>query len=170
MSKFMAASKQATEMDHEKVRLEVRVHEVQADCRSRAEFVAKATNEVKELKNLVEELKADAVEKDTHYDHLQKRNDKLCILLENAKGEVIKDFRGSSEFTNLLDKNYAAGFEDFRVDAVERFPEVDLSSIKLNICAASSLLQTSSEDVNIEDDATTQPAHDNPIFGENPPQ
>ena len=38
-------------------------------------------DEVKELKNLVKELKADAVEKDTHLDHLQKRNDKLRILL-----------------------------------------------------------------------------------------
>ena len=41
------------------------------------------------------------------------------------------------------------------MDAVERFLEVDFSFIKLNIGAASSLLQMSSEDVNIEDDATT---------------
>ena len=61
----------------------------------------------------------------------------------------------SSEFTDLLDKNYVVGFEDFCLDAVERFPEVDFSSIKLNIGAASSLIQTSSVDVNIEDDATT---------------
>ena len=61
----------------------------------------------------------------------------------------------SSEFTDLLDKNYVVGFEDFCLDVVERFPEVDFSSIKLNIGAASSLIQTSSEDVNIEDDATT---------------
>ena len=81
MSKFMAASKQATEMDHERIRLEARVHEVQVDYRSRSEVVAKVMDEVKELKNLVKELKADAVEKDTHLDHLQKRNDELRILL-----------------------------------------------------------------------------------------
>ena len=58
----------------------------------------------------------------------------------------------------ILDKNYAAGFEDFRLDAVENFPNLDFSTIKLNLCAAtSSLLQTSSEDVNIEDDASTLP-------------
>ena len=46
---------------------------------------------------------------------------------------------------------------------MENFPEVDFSSIKLNLAvAASSLLQTSSEDVNVEDDASTQPAQDNP--------
>ena len=48
------------------------------------------------------------------------------------------------------------GFEDFRMDAMENFPKVDFSSIKLNLAAATnSLIQTSFEDVNIEDDATT---------------
>ena len=84
MSKFMAESKQATKMDHERVRLEARVCEVQANCRSKAKLVAKAIDEVKELKNLVEELKANAVEKDTRLDHLQNRNNKLRILLEKA--------------------------------------------------------------------------------------
>ena len=47
------------------------------------------------------------------------------------------------------------------MDAIENFPEVDFSSIKLNLAiATSSLIQTRSEDVNIEDDATTQPAQD----------
>ena len=77
----MAVSKQATEMDHERIRLEARVREVQVDYRSKAEVAAKVMDEVKDLKNLVEELKADAVEKDTRLDHLQKRNDELRILL-----------------------------------------------------------------------------------------
>ena len=84
MSKFMAASKQATDMDHERVRLKARVREVQENCRGRAKIVVKAMDEVKELKNLVEELKADVVEKDTHLDHLQKRYNELRILLEKA--------------------------------------------------------------------------------------
>ena len=48
------------------------------------------------------------------------------------------------------------------MDAMENFPDVDFSSIKLNLVGAptSSLIQTSSEDVNIEDDATTQPHQD----------
>ena len=68
-------------MDHERIRLEARVREVQGDYRSRAEVATKVIDEVKELKNLVEELKADVVEKDTRLDHLQKRYDELCILL-----------------------------------------------------------------------------------------
>ena len=49
------------------------------------------------------------------------------------------------------------------MEVIEDFPEVDFSSIKLNLIAAtSSLLQTSSEDVNVEDDATTLPLKDNP--------
>ena len=127
-------------MDHERVRLEARVREVQEDCRGRAKIVVKAMDEVKELKNLVEELKADVVEKDTHLDHLQKRYNELRILLEKAQGDAVKDFRASSEFTDLLENNYTAGFEDFCMDALEHFPGMDFSPIKLRIVAKSSLL------------------------------
>ena len=124
-------------------------------------MAAKAKDEAKELQNLVEELKVDVVEKDTRLDHLQKRNDELSTLLTKEKEDVVMEFRASKQFTVLLDTNYAVGFEDFRMDAIENFPEVDFSSIKLNlIVAASSLIQTSSEDINIEDDVTTQPAQD----------
>ena len=73
----------------------------------------------------------------------------------------IVEFRASKQFTDLLDINYAAGFEYFRMDTIENFPEVDFSSNKLNLGATtSSLLQTSLEDINIEDDATTQLTQD----------
>ena len=127
-------------------------------------------DEVKELKNLVKEIKVDAVEKDTRLDHLQKGNDELCALLKKAKEDTVEEFRASNQFTILLDRNYTTGFEDFRMDTEERFLEIDFSSIKLNIGAASSLLQTRFEDVNIEDDATTQPAQDKPNSRHNPPQ
>ena len=49
------------------------------------------------------------------------------------------------------------------MDAMENFPEVDFSSIKLNLGATtSSFLLTSSEDINIKDDATTQPGQYDP--------
>ena len=73
--------------------------------------------------------------------------------MSKVKDEAIKEFKTSSEFTELLDKNYAAGFMDFYLDAIDAFPGVDFNSIKLLIAAKSSLLQSSSEDVNIEDDA-----------------
>ena len=124
-------------------------------------MAAKAKDEAKELQNLVEELKVDVVEKDTRLDHLQKRNDELSTLLTKEKEDAVMEFRASKQFTVLLDTNYAVGFEDFRMDAIENFPEVDFSSIKLNlVVAASSLIQISSEDINIEDDVTTQPAQD----------
>ena len=124
-------------------------------------MAAKAKDEAKELQNLVEELKVDVVEKDTRLDHLQKRNDELSTLLTKEKEDAVMEFRASKQFTVLLDTNYAVGFEDFRMDAIENFPEFDFSSIKLNlVVAASSLIQISSEDINIEDDVTTQPAQD----------
>ena len=116
-----------------------------------------------EHQNLIEELRADIVEKDTRLDHMQKKNDELGTLLSKAKDDAIAGFKASKEFTDLLDCNYAADFEDFRLDAIENFPEVDFNSIKLNLNAASSsLLETSSKDVNVEDDASTQPSKEDP--------
>ena len=49
------------------------------------------------------------------------------------------------------------------MEAIENFPEVDFSSIKLDLTTAtSSLLQASFEDVNVEDNATTLPPKDDP--------
>ena len=139
-------------------------------CRQTVEvkLTAKAMDKVRELKNLVEEFKANAVENDTRLDHLQKGNDELHALLKKAKEDAVEEFKASNQFTVLLDENYTASFEDFRMDVEERFSKVDFSSIKLNIGAASSLLQTNSKDVNIEDDATTQPAQDKPNSRDNP--
>ena len=129
MSKFIAASRQAIEIDKTGIQFETRIQEVKDDYKSWAEVAAKATDETKELKNLVKELKADIVEKDTRLDHLHKRNDKLSTLLENAKKDVVVEFRASKQFTDLLDMNYVVDFEDFRMDAMECFPEVDFSPL-----------------------------------------
>ena len=155
MSKFIAASRQATELDKTRLLLETRIKEVKEESKVWAEVAAKAREEAKELRNLNEELKTDVLEKDTRLDHLQKKNNELSALLEKAKEDAVAEFQTSKQFTDLLDKNYAAGFEDFRLDAAENFPNLDFS---VNLGAAtSSLLQTSSEDVNIEDDASTLP-------------
>ena len=151
MSKFIAASRQAIELDKTRVLLD------------NARVAAQAREKTTELQKLIEELKIGAVEKGTRLDHLQKRNNELSVLLSKAKEDAVVEFKASKEYTDLLDANYAAGFEDFRADAMENFLEVNFSSIKLNFAAvASSLLQTSSEDVNVEDDASTQPAQDDP--------
>ena len=158
MSKFIAASRQATELDKTRLLLENRIKEVKEESKVWAEVAAKAREEAKELRNLNEELKTNVLENDTHLDHLQKKNNELNALLEKAKEDAVAEFQTSKQFTDLLDKNYVAGFEDFRLDATENFPNLDFSIIKLNLGAAtSSLLQTSSEDVNIEDDASTLP-------------
>ena len=128
-----------------------------------AEVAAIAKEKGNELLNLIEELKTDVVEKDTHLVHLQKKKDELSTLLSNAKADAVTKFKSSNEYTKLLDANYAAGFENFRMEAIENFPEVDFSSIKLKLAATtSSLLQASSEDVNVEDDASTLPPQDDP--------
>ena len=133
------------------------------ECKKWAEATAKVKEEVTEQQNLVQELRTDVVEKETRLDHLQKKNDELSTLLSQVKEDAVVEFKASKQYTDLLDTNYAVGFEDFRMGATENFPEVDFSSIKLNLAAAtSSLLQASSEDVNVEDDATTQLSQDNP--------
>ena len=143
-------------MEKTRILLEKSIQEIKDDCKGWVEVAAKAKDEAKDSQNLIEELTVDTVEKDTHLDHLQKKNDELSTLLSKLKADAVAKFKASKQYTNLLDANYAAGFEDFRMDAMENFPEVDFSSIKLNLTiATSSLIQTSSKDVHIEDDATT---------------
>ena len=134
-----------------------------ADCKKWAGLVAKAKDEVTENRKLIEELRTDALEKDTRIDHLQKMNDELNTRLSKAKEDAVAEFKSSKAYTDVLDRNYAASFEDFRMDAIENFPKVDFSTIKLNLATAtSSLIQTGSDDVNVEDDASIQPAQDDP--------
>ena len=140
MPKFIATSRQVIEMNKTRILLETRIQEVKNDCKGWAEVAAKAKDEAKELQNLVEELRTDIVEKDTCLDYLQKRNDELSTLLNKAKEDAVVEFRASEQFTDLLDTNDMASFEDFCMDAMENFPEVDFSSNKLNLSAASSLL------------------------------
>ena len=52
---------------------------------------------------------------------------------------MIKEFKMSKEFTDLLDENYATGLDDFCMDTIESFLGVDFDSIKLRIIVESSL-------------------------------
>ena len=69
MSKFIVASKQANDLNKTRILLEKRVKEVKEESKRWAEVAAKAKEETKELQNQIEELKADAIEKDTRFNH-----------------------------------------------------------------------------------------------------
>ena len=114
------------------------------------------------LKNEVEKLKADNLEKDTRIVHLEGQVSEFASSLEKAREEAIAAFKKSDKYKNRQDSHYAAGYEDFRADAKEAYPNLDFSSFKLPLATESSLLQTSSEDVNIMDDANTEVTQDDP--------
>ena len=95
MSKFIAASRQATELDKTRLLLETRIKEVKEESKVWAEVVTKAREEAKELRDLNEELKMDVLEKDTRLDDLQKRNNELNALLEKAKEDAVAKFQTS---------------------------------------------------------------------------
>ena len=95
MSKFIAASRQATELDKTSLLLETRIKEVKEESKVWAEVAAKARKEAKELRDLNEELKTDVLEKDTRLDDLQKRNNELNTLLEKAKEDAVAKFQSS---------------------------------------------------------------------------
>ena len=105
MSKFIAASRQATGLDKTRILLEARIKELNDESKKWAEVAALAKEKEKELQNLVEGLKADAVEKDTRFDHLQRENNELSTLLSNATVDAVAEFKSSTEYTKLLDAN-----------------------------------------------------------------
>ena len=104
----------------------------------------------------MEELKADNIEKDIHIVYLEGQVFEFISSLEKACEEAIASFKKSNEYKSRLDSHYAAGYEDFRADAKETFPDLDFDSFKLPLATESSVLQTSSKDVNVMDDASNE--------------
>ena len=96
-------------------------------------------NETK-LKNEVEELKADNIEKDTRIIYLEGQVFGFVSSLKKAREEAIASFKKSNEYKSRLNSHYAAGYEDFRVDAKETFPDLDFDSFKLPLATESSML------------------------------
>ena len=80
------------------------------------------------LKNEMEELKADVIEKDTRIAHLVGQVSGFASSLEKAHEEAILAFKKSDEYKNRLDSHYAAGYKDFRADAKEAFPNLNFDS------------------------------------------
>ena len=125
-------------------------------------------NETK-LKNEVEELKADNIEKDTRIVYLEGQVFGFVSSLEKAHEEAIVTFKKSNEYKSRLDSHYAAGYEDFRADAKDTFPDLDFDSFKLPLATESSMLQMSFEDVNIMDDGSNEVTQGDPKSGGNAP-
>ena len=118
------------------------------------------------LKDEVEELKADFIEKETRSAHLEGKVSKFNSSLEKAREEAIAAFKKLDEYKNRLNSHYAAGYEYFSVDAKEAYPNLGFDSFKIPLATESSLLLTSSEDVNVVDDATNEVTQDATIASE----
>ena len=121
------------------------------------------------LKNEVEELKANNIEKDTRIVYLEGQVSRFVSSLEKAREEAIAAFKKSNECKNHLDSHYTAGYEDFCADAKETFLDLNFDSFKLPLAIESSLLQTSSEDINIMDNANNDVTQGDPKSRGNAP-
>ena len=63
-------SRQATELDKERIRLEMRVRDLEKEASRKVGERVKLEDEVKKLKNLIKELKVDIVKKEARLDLL----------------------------------------------------------------------------------------------------
>ena len=70
-------SRQATNANQERIRIKAKIRDMEKESSRKTRERMKLEAEVVELKNLVEELRVDIVEKDTRLDHLQKQNEDL---------------------------------------------------------------------------------------------
>ena len=122
------------------------------------------------LKNEVEELKTDFVEKETRIVHLEGQVSGFNSSLEKAREEAVAAFKKSDEYKNRLDSHYVAGYKDFRADAKEAFPNLDFDSLNIPLATESSLLPTSSEDINVVDDASNKVTQDATVVSEDVPK
>ena len=85
MSKFIAASRQATKLDKTRILLETTIKNVRDESKKWAGIAAEAKEKAAEQQNLIMELRADIVEKDARLDHIQKKNDELSTFLSTLK-------------------------------------------------------------------------------------
>ena len=172
MLKFYTATCQAKELTTEAKTAKDKAKELNNKILLRKGEVLRLTEDFNrlqgsetKLKNKVEELKADNIEKDTRIVYLEGQVSGFV----KAREEAIVSFKKSDEYKSHLDSYYAAGYEDFHVDAKETFPDLDFDSFKLPLTTESSMLQTSSEDVNVMDDASNEVIQGDPKSGGNAP-
>ena len=163
MSKFYTVTCQAKKLATEAKTAKEKTKELNNKVLLKKEEVLRLTEDFNrlqgsetKLKNEVEELKADNIEKDTRIVYLEGQVSGFVSSLEKAREEAIASFKKFDEYKSRLDIRYAAGYEDFRADAKETFPDLDFDSFKLLLTTESSMLQMSSEDVNIMDDASNE--------------
>ena len=176
MSKFYTATCQAKELATEAKTAKEKAKELSNDVLLKNGEVLRLTEDFNrlqwsetKLKNEVEELKSDNIEKDTCIVYLEGQISGFVSSLEKAREEAIASFKKSDEYKGRLDSHYAAGYEDFRADAKETFPDLDFDSFKLPLATESSILQTSSEDVNVMDDASNEVTQGDPKTGGSAP-
>ena len=177
MSKFYMASSQAKELCEEAKTAKEKNKELNKEVLLKKGEVIRLTEDLNrlhgvetKLKNEVEELKADSIEKETRIVHLEGQILVFNSSLEKAREEAVAAFKKSNEYKNHLDSHYAAGYEDFRANAKEAFPDLDFDSLKIPLATESSLLPTSSEDVNVVDDATNELTQDTTIASKDVPK
>ena len=120
------------------------------------------------LKDEVEELRADAIEKEARIAYLEGQVSEFTSSLEKAREEAVATvatFKKFEEYKNRLDSHYAASYKNFHADAKEAFLDLDFDSFKILLTTESSLLLMSSEDVNVVNDANNEVTQDNPKSG-----
>ena len=176
MSKFYTTSYQAKELCEEAKTSKEKAKELNNEVLLKKGEVVRLTEDLNrlqgietKLKNEIEELKADTIEKETRIAHLEGQVSKFTSSLEKACGEAVATFKKFDEYKNSLDSHYTVGYDDFRADAKEAFPELNFDTFKISLAIESSLLATSSEDVNVVDDANNEVTQDDPKSGGNDP-
>ena len=160
MSKFYTTSCQAKELCEEAKTAKEKAKELSIEVLLKKGELIRLTKDLSrlqgietKLKNEVEELKADAIEKEKHIAHLEVQVSGFTSSLEKAREEAVAAFKKFDEYKNFLDSHYAAGYEDFRVDTKEAFPDLNFDTFKIPLATESSLLVTSSKDINVVDDS-----------------
>jgi len=145
-------------------------HTVFTQAKELCDEAKKAKEKNKELSNEVLLKKGEVIRLTEDLTRLEGKVLGLTSSLEKAREEAIVAFKKSDKYKNHLDSHYAAGYEDFRADAKEAYPNLDFDSFKIPLATKSSLLPTSSEDVNVVDDATMKVTLDATVASKDDPK
>ena len=173
MSKFYIASSQAKELYDEAKTAKEKNKELNNEVLLKNGEMIRLTDDLNrlqgietKLKDEVEELRVDSIEKETYITHLERKKFQSSTHPWMRLVKKPLQLSKSQTSTRIIYSHYATGYEDFRADAKEAYLDLDFDSFKIPLATKSSLLLTSSEDVNVVDDATNEVTQDATVASE----
>jgi D-aminopeptidase len=137
LNKAMVMSQRCISVEEDLATLRAKSIADEAEMRNSKRAVLELTRDRKEALVKLEKVKAKLKAKDDDVKVAVEAKDKavadlqhLVGQIEGAKAATVSKFRASEAFKDVNTRYFLSGFEAFRKQAAERFPDLDFSTLQ----------------------------------------